>query len=297
MNRSDLSEPPYLPPLPPNPIQVGLIGSGIQASRSPAIHLHEASVHRLRYSYELIDLDKLGVGPEALPSLLDDAERRGFTGLNVTYPCKQTVIPLLDDLSPEAEVLGAVNTVVFVNGRRTGHNTDWFGFAESFRRGLSGAKLRTVVQLGAGGAGAATAYAALTLGVNRLIVFDQEPARASALANRLSSPSAPQRIRPGTALAAALQEADGLIHATPTGMINHPGLPLPAHLIAPHLWIAEVVYFPLETELLKIARQAGCRTLNGGGMVVFQASEAFRLFTGITPDRDRMLTHFLTLTP
>jgi shikimate dehydrogenase len=279
-----------------NTTKVGLIGSGIQASRSPAIHLHAAAMHGLCYSYELIDLDALGAGPDALSELLDEAEQRGFTGLNITYPCKQTVVPLLDDLSPEAEVLGAVNTVLLGKGKRIGHNTDWFGFAESFRRGFPGAKLETVVQLGAGGAGAATAYAALILGVKRLIVFDQHPDRAIALANRLASKATPNRIRAGTDLAAALGAADGLIHATPTGMTNHPGLPLPAHLLTPNLWVCEVVYFPLETELLRTARQTGCPTLDGGRMVVFQAAEAFRLFTGITPDRDRMLTHFSSLT-
>lgn len=278
-----------------NPIKTGLIGSGIQGSRSPALHLHEAAAHGLRFSYELIDLETLDGGPDRLPALLDDAEQKGFAGLNITHPCKQIVIPYLHELSAQAAHVGAVNTVLFKDGRRIGHNTDWSGFAEAFRRGLPSVKLDTVVQLGAGGAGAATAYAALMLGIKRLTVFDQQPERANQLVTRLSRDVAVGRISVGTNLLEALQSADGLIHATPTGMAGHPGLPLPQQLLTSNLWISEVVYVPLETELLRVARHIGCRTLNGGGMAVLQAAEAFRLFTGIMPNTERMLDHFAAL--
>jgi shikimate dehydrogenase len=276
-------------------IKTGLIGAGIQGSRSPALHLREATEHGLQFSYELIDLETLGATPDRLPFLLDDAEAKGFSGLNITYPCKQTVIPYLHELSPQAAGVGAVNTVLFKDGKRIGHNTDWSGFSEAFRRGLPDVKLNAVVQLGAGGAGAATAYAALTLGVERLIVFDPQSDRANELVNRLGKAVAADRIGVGTNLTKALQSANGLIHATPTGMVGHPGLPLPAELLTPKLLICEVVYVPLETELLQRARAIGCRTLNGGGMAVFQAAEAFRLFTGMMPHPERMLRHFASL--
>jgi shikimate dehydrogenase len=278
-----------------NTIKTGLIGSGIQGSRSPALHLHEAAAHGLQFSYELIDLETLNAGPDHLPALLDDAENKGFAGLNITYPCKQIVIPYLHELSAQAARVGAVNTVLFKDGRRIGHNTDWSGFAEAFCRGLPGAKLDTVVQIGAGGAGAATACAALVLGVKRLSVFDQQSERANQLVSRLSKGVAAGSISAGTNLAEALRSADGLIHATPTGMAGHPGLPFPPQLLAAKLWICDVVYVPLETELLRVARRIGCRTLNGGGMAVLQAAEAFRLFTGMMPDTERMLDHFASL--
>ncbi len=94
-------------------------------------------------------------------------------------------------------------------------------------------------------------------------------------------------------LAAAVAQADGLVNCTPVGMAAHPGMPLPQDLLRPALWVSDIVYFPLETELLRVARARGCRTLHGGFMAVFQAVEAFRLFTGITPDAERMLRHFL----
>jgi len=267
---------------------IGLIGAGIQASRTPAMHMLEASRQGLRYVYKLIDLEKLGLGAEALPDLLTAAERMGFDGLNITHPCKQAVIPLLTELSEEARAIGAVNTVVLRNGKRSGHNTDCTGFAESFRRGLSGAQTGRVVLLGAGGAGAAIAHAVLNLGVEHLTIFDIDTAKAAHLATALG----PRRVTQGINLADAMPGADGLIHATPTGMAQHPGLPLPATLLRPEHWVAEIVYFPLETELLRTADSIGCRTLNGSGMAVFQAVDAFRLFTGIQPDPERMLRSF-----
>src|SRR5438093_9647952 len=182
----------------------GLIGAGIQLSRSPALHEREADEQGLRYLYKLIDLDQLGVGVEALPELLTAAQRMGFAGLNITYPCKQAIIPLLDGLSEDARALNAVNTVVIRNGRLTGHNTAWSGFGEGFRRGLPDARLERVAQLGAGGAGAAAAHAALRLGVRELTLFDIDHARAAELAASVAA-------KPGTDLAAAMHEADGLI--------------------------------------------------------------------------------------
>jgi shikimate dehydrogenase len=267
---------------------IGLIGAGIQASRTPAMHMLEASQQGLRYVYKLIDLEKLGLGVDALPDLLTAAERMGFDGLNITHPCKQAVIPLLTELSEEARAIGAVNTVVLRDGKRVGHNTDVTGFAESFRRGLPNARLNRVVLLGAGGAGAAVAHAALALGIEQLTVFDLDTARADHLVTALGT----NRITQGTNLAYDMARADGLIHATPTGMAAHPGLPLPPALLRAEQWVAEIVYLPLETELLRAAKQIGCRTLDGSGMAVFQAVDAFRLFTSIQPDAERMLRSF-----
>jgi len=279
-----------------SPLKAGLIGAGIQASLTPAMHMTEGAAQGLRYAYELIDLREIDETENDLPRLLAEAERLGFVGLNITHPCKQAVIAHLDELAPDAQRLGAVNTVVLKGGRRYGHNTDWWGFAEGFRRGLPDADLSFAVQLGAGGAGVATAYAALSLGLKRLAVFDREPARAQSLAKMLTALFPEADIAAGTDLPAAMRSASGLIHATPTGMANYPGLPLDSELLDPRHWVAEIVYFPLETALLVEARRRGCRTLDGGGMAVFQAVGAFRLFTGHEPDAARMLNHFKAMT-
>ena len=274
---------------------LGLIGEGIQASRTPAMHEQEATVQHMRAIYRLIDMHKLGVGVESLPELLLSAERMAFNGLNITHPCKQAVVPLLHELSPEARALNAVNTVLLRDGRRIGHNTDWSGFADSFRRFMADAKRDRIVQLGAGGAGSAVAYAAMTLGVRELTIIDIDAARAAAVAEGLRMLFADRRIVANSDLADALATADGLINTTPIGMASHPGLPLPAPLLRPQLWVAEIVYFPLQTALLEHARAIGCRTLDGSGMAVFQAAAAFRLFTGREPDADRMLRHFRSM--
>lgn len=276
---------------------VGLIGSGIGPSLSPALHEREADRQGLRLLYRLIDIDTLGVPPEAVGDLLRAARDLGFDGLNITHPCKQLVIEHLDALAPRAESLGAVNTVVFEDGRAVGHNTDVTGFAASFARGLPEAPLERVVQLGAGGAGAAVAHATLTLGAERVTVVDALPERAAALAgslNRTFGEGRAAAARPDRQ-AELLAHADGIVHATPTGMAAHPGLPLPAELLHPGLWVAEVVYRPLETQLLRTARALGCATLDGGGMAAFQAADAFRLFTGREPDAARMLADLTEL--
>ena len=270
----------------------GLIGTGIGASLTPALHEREGAEQGLRAVYRRLDFGALGIGVEALPELVVAAERLGFAGLNITHPCKQAVIPLLDELSPDARALGAVNTVVLRDGKRVGHNTDWSGFAEGFRRGLPDARRERVVQIGAGGAGSAVAHAILTLGAARLAVFDTDPARAGAVAEALCGRFGAGRAVAGTDLPGAMAAADGVVNCTPVGMAKYPGMPLPAALLRPAQWVAEIVYFPLETELLRTARALGCATLDGGGMAVFQAVGAFRLFSGLEPDAERMLRHF-----
>lgn len=273
-------------------VLVGLIGEGIGPSRSPSMHEAEGAALGVRLVYRLIDLQRLRLGVQDLPMLLNAAEVMGFAGVNITHPCKQAVIPLLTRLSDDARALGAVNTVVFQDGERIGHNTDWHGFAAAFRLRMPNAPMARVVQLGAGGAGAAVAYGTLKMGAQHLTIIDADAPRAKALAEKFAALFGPGRITAASRPQEALAQADGLINATPIGMAAHPGLPLDAALLRPELWVAEVVYFPLETALLKTARSIGCRTVDGGGMAVFQAAEAFRLFTGRQPDIERMLKEF-----
>ena len=282
----------------------GLIGAGIQGSRSPALHEGEAAAQGLQLAYKLIDMDVLGVGIEALPKLVGDAVRGGYRALNITFPCKQAVIPLLDGLSEEARAIGAVNTVVIADGKLTGHNTDGPGWGWGFRRALggknlagedlAGADLSRVVLLGAGGAGSACADAVLRLGARALLIVDREVGRAAELAARMNSIHGPRCSAAGD-IAQALAGASGLIHATPTGMAKLPGLPVPEGLLRPGLWVSEVVYVPLQTELLRAAQRAGCQVMDGGHMNVGQALDAFRLFTGREADVARMDAHFRSL--
>lgn len=274
---------------------VGLIGARIQGSLAPALHEAEARHHGLRLHYQLIDLDAAGVGAEALPELVSAARIMGFAGLNVTYPCKQSVIPLLDGLSDEARTIGAVNTVVREGDRLVGHNTDGSGWSWGFRRAHPAADLARVVLLGAGGAGAACADAVLRLGAHELVVVDLDRARAAGLAERVNRHLPGCRASAAADIASAMRGATGLIQATPVGMTGHAGMPLPERLLEPSMWVAEVVYVPLETPLLAAARRIGCRTVDGGHMNVGQAVGAFKLFTGLDADPARMDAHFREL--
>lgn len=279
-------------PVAPN-VLIGLIGAGLQSSMSPALHMREGSEQNLVYLYKLIDLDLLGLDANALPALMNSARQMGYNGLNITFPCKQSVLPLLDELSDEARSIGAVNTVVIKDGRTIGYNTDCLGFAEGFKRGLSDARRERVVQMGAGGAGSAVAYALLQQGVQQLSIFDIEAERGMALVNNLNARFGSGRAVLGDDLEGALSRADGLVNTTPMGMAKLPGMPVPVELLRADLWVADVVYFPIETQLLRSARALGCRTLGGGTMNVFQAVKCFELFTGIRPDTARMEQHFL----
>jgi shikimate dehydrogenase len=274
---------------------VGLIGAGIQRSLTPALHEAEARAQHLRLHYQLIDLARSGRGVEALPMLLEAARAIGFAGLNVTYPCKQAVIPLLDALSDDAAAIGAVNTIVLRDGRLTGHNTDASGWRSGFERALPEADLSHVVLLGAGGAGSAIAHATLGMGARRLRIVDSDAGRAAALVQRLAAAYPGGRADAVAEVAGALEGASGLIHATPSGMENLPDLPIDSALLRPGMWVSEIVYFPLETALLRAARERGCAAADGGGMAVGQAVGAFELFTGRRADAGRMDRHFRAL--
>ena len=273
-------------------ILAGLIGRGIQESRSPRMHEAEGDRLGLRYIYQLIDLDRMELPDTALPELILAAQRLGFAGLNVTHPLKRSVTAWLDELSPDAAAIGAVNTVLLRDGRRIGHNTDGWGFAVSFRRDMAGAALDRVVQLGAGGAGMAVGHALMQLGARRLSVFDVDGARARALAASLDDAFGQGRAEAATDAEAAVAAAQGLVNTTPVGMAKYPGMPVARHWLRPDLWVADIVYFPAETELLKAAAGLGARTLPGKGMAIFQAVRAFELITGVRPDAGEMARHF-----
>jgi shikimate dehydrogenase len=273
-------------------VLVGLIGNGIQMSRTPAMHEAEGRELGLSLVYTLLDTDRMGPSAPSLTELVRYAECFGFSGVNVTYPYKQEVLGLMDELSKGVAAVGSVNTVIFEGGRRIGHNTDLWGFRESFRRSMSGAAHDTVLLIGAGGAGGAVARALLDCGAGEILVHDIQAARAEALATRLTTQFGAGRVSAIADIAAAAAAADGVVNATPVGMAKLPGTPIDTTLLRPRMWVADIVYFPLETEFLKAARRIGCRTMGGEGMAVFQAVRAFELFTGLAPNSERMQAAF-----
>ncbi len=284
-----------------HPYLVGLVGTGVGPSLTPPMHMAEGRAQGMDYVYRTIDLDVIGAAPEQIGEILSWAKALGYDALNITHPCKQRVLAHLDEVDPVAAALGAVNTVVFEQGpdgiRAVGYNTDTTGFATGFTEGLPGAPTGHVVLVGAGGAGAAVADALLRLGAAHLTIVDVDIDRAAALAGDLATRHTTAQVDASAfdKLSVLLPDADGVVHATPTGMAAHPGLPFDAALLHAGLWVADIVYRPLDTPLLQAARAAGCRTLDGGHMAVHQATEAFALITGVTPDAHRMSSHFRSL--
>ncbi|PRB68226.1 shikimate dehydrogenase [Arthrobacter sp. MYb213] len=276
---------------------VGLIGDGVLPSLTPPMHEREADAQALRYLYRPIDLTALRRDAQAVGELLQSGADLGFNAFNITHPCKQVVLDFLDEVSDNATAIGAVNTVIIKDGKFYGYNTDASGFGWALAGGLPNAKLDRVLQLGAGGAGAAVAFALLADGVKELIISDPEAVRASERVTELKAhfpQAAITAIRPEDA-SAALAEADGLLNASPIGMHHHPGLPIDISNLTAEHWVADCVYRPVDTALITAARELGCQVLDGGNMAVGQALDAFGIITGLTPNAGRMHAHLLEM--
>ncbi|MET0828413.1 MAG: shikimate dehydrogenase [Microbacterium sp.] len=279
------------------PYLVGLIGEGITASLTPAMHVAEAREMGLEYEYRILDLIELGRPASDVGSLIAESRSAGFSALNITHPCKQLVLELVDDLDTDAARLGAANLVVLEEERLVGYNTDWMGYRDGLTAGLPGASFERVLQIGCGGAGAATAYALLSTGAQRLDLTDVDGTRAEELAARMRAHFPSQTIvtvEHGD-LPRAIARADGVVHATPMGMLHHPGIAFDVAWLREGAWVSDVVYRPLQTELVRQAADRGHPVLDGGLMAVGQACASLRIITGMLPDRDRMERNFRAL--
>ncbi|MFB6417988.1 MULTISPECIES: shikimate dehydrogenase [Bradyrhizobium] len=260
----------------------GLIGAPIAHSASPAMHERAAEALGLRGHYQLIEV--AGADAAGLRMMLEGVRRLGFAGVNITYPYKEAVVPLLDALAPGAAAMGAVNTVVVRDGRLTGHNTDTTGFARAVAP-LLAASANAVAVIGAGGVGKAIAFALASLGVTDIRIFDSEPARAEKLVSLLAPRGG---ARAAASVEDALDGATGLVNGTPVGMLPNRDTPVPAALLRADLWVADAVYSPLVTPLLAAAREKGARTMTGRELAIYQAADAFELFTGLAPSTEVM---------
>ncbi|MCA1363777.1 shikimate dehydrogenase [Bradyrhizobium sp. IC3069] len=259
----------------------GLIGAPIAHSASPAMHERAAEALGLRGHYQLIEV--AGADAAGLRMMLEGVRRLGFAGVNVTYPYKEAVVPLLDALAPGAASMGAVNTVVVRDGRLTGHNTDTTGFARAVTPLLAPSG-NAIALIGAGGVGKAIAFALASQEVADIRIFDSEPARAEKLATML----APRGARVAASVEDALEGATGLVNGTPVGMLPNRDTPVPARLLRADLWVADAVYSPLITPLLAAAREKGAKIMTGRDLAIYQAADAFELFTGLAPSTEIM---------
>ena len=268
---------------------VGLIGANIMGSLSPSLFADAFRAAGIRGFYHLLDVDRLP--GRTLPQLVDAIRTIGFVGVNITFPFKQQIMPLLDAVDLEASQVGAVNTVAIApDGRTTGYNYDRRGWRNAFleKFGAPAAKGATVVMVGAGGAGRAVAFALMDLEIETLIIHDQDAAQAKALVADVAKHFGASRARVAGDVAREIAAANGVVNATQLGMRGFPGNPIPTQAVTAAHWCADVIYTPLETEFIKAAAAKGARVMSGDGMCVHQAVEAFRRFTGVTPDVQRL---------
>ncbi|QDW41656.1 shikimate dehydrogenase [Bradyrhizobium sp. KBS0727] len=261
----------------------GLIGAPIAQSASPAMHELAADALGVRCHYQLIEV--AGADQVRLRALLEGVRNFGFAGVNVTFPYKEAVVPLLDELSDGARAIGAVNTVVVREGRLVGYNTDATGFERAVENLVTASRRGAVALIGAGGVGKAIAFALANLGVAELAIFDADRAKAAQLSAQLCG-RLPARI--AETVEDALLRAVGVINATPVGMLPDRGTPIPDALLHRDLWVADAVYSPLWTPLLNAARAKGAVVMTGRDLAVYQAADAFELFTGLKPSTAEM---------
>jgi shikimate dehydrogenase len=250
--------------------RVALIGRPLRRRHSQVMHDAAFAANGIDAAYELREIE-----PGELAAFVEEARGPEWLGFQITAPYKRDVMALLDVVEPEAEAIGAVNSVARdEQGRLAGFNTDAPGFAAAVRRdlGLSFDGLRVVVA-GAGGAAHAVVAAAMNGGAAEVLVAARSAGQARALADRFGAAA-------GGLDAPALAEADLLVNATTVGMLE-PGLVVDPARLGEGAAVFDLVYVPLETELLRAARARGLRAAGGASMLVAQAVIAFRRWTGV----------------
>ncbi|WFU32785.1 shikimate dehydrogenase [Bradyrhizobium brasilense] len=264
----------------------GLIGYPIAHSAAPAMHEAAAAALGVRCHYQLIEVN--GAGRDELRAMLEGIRRLGFAGVNVTFPYKEAVVELLDDLAPNARAIGAVNAIVADGARLVGHNTDATGFARAIAPLLASAPRGPIALIGAGGVGKAIAFALAGLGVGELRIFDADDVRAAQLAAQLAD----RHVVHATGVVTAVDGAVGLVNATPVGMLPSRDTPVPDALLHRSMWVADAVYTPLWTPLLTMAKERGADVLTGRDLAINASADAFELFTGLTPPHAVMANAF-----
>jgi shikimate dehydrogenase len=254
-----------------------VIGDPVRHSRSPAIHNAAFAATGLDWVFVALPTPR-GRAADAVSAMATF----GFGGMSVTMPHKEEVVGLLERLSPLASRLDAVNCVVWQDGGLVGHNTDASGFAAAVAHAGTPLTGLQVVVLGAGGAARAVVVGALDAGAAGVTIVNRTPGRSEAAAAL-----DPDRCRVGDQRDVAT--ADVVVNATPVGMTDTPGCPIDPASISPNQVVVDLVYDPVDTELLRAARAVGAVAIDGLGMLVHQAAEAFRLWTGLEPPIDVML--------
>lgn len=258
-------------------VRLGLIGDNIAASQSPRLHELAGRLTGIEVAYELLIPHQRG---QDFQQVFDAARAEGLRGLNITYPYKERVVPLVEIPDPRVAALGACNTVLFTEKGPQGHNTDWSGFMAAYRRVMGDAAPGVVCMVGAGGVGKAVAFGLLALGMTELRLVERDLPKAEALAQALRRADPALKVSTTAEVAAGAAGASGLINCTPVGMVGYEGTPVPADLMAGAAWAFDAVYTPVDTRFLKDAEAAGLRIISGYELYFYQGLHAYELFHG-----------------
>lgn len=273
-------------------LTAGVIGWPIGHSRSPRLHGYWLDHYKIDGAYL-----PLPVRPEEFETAVKGLAAAGFRGVNVTVPHKEAALRICDQVEPFAAKIGAVNTLVFDEGRISGSNTDAFGFLENLRSSPTGYKpdAGPAMVIGAGGAGRGIVAALLNDGVSEVRITNRTQSRAEQVAGELAGRFQGKiGIIPWGQRADALTDIALLVNSSSLGMTGQPDLELNLDKLSPNALVNDIVYTPLETPLLANARQRGNQTVDGLGMLLHQARPGFHAWFGVNPDvtdslRDRML--------
>lgn len=265
----------------------GVIGNPIEHSLSPAIHNAAFQKLGLNFVYLAWRVEAIGDAITGLRAL------GNFRGASVTIPHKVAAMPFLDEVEAMARHIGAINTIVVEQGRLIGSNTDAIGALRALKEGKAPLNGESVVMLGSGGAARAIAFVlAAEAGVRRLHLLGIEEQERRSLAADLKTKTGLRvfdAYLDEACLKTVLPEARVLIHSTPVGMAPKIGIScVPAHLLHPDLTVMDIVYNPRETQLLADAKAAGCRTIPGLEMFLYQAAAQFERWTGRSAPIDVM---------
>ena len=262
-------------------LQLGLIGDNIAASHSPRLHRLAGAASGLAVDYRRLVPAVEGLG---FAALFQRAQDQGFRGLNITYPYKEAVVPLVGR-SDDPPRLGAFNTVVFGPDGIIGFNTDYSGFIAAYEGARPDLPPGEVALIGTGGVGRAVAFGLGRLSARALRLFDRDPARAEAMAEdlRAAFPALAVTVHPGAE--AAAKGATGIVNCTPVGMVGHPGTPVEAAAMAGAEWAFDAVYTPVDTRFLTDAAAAGLTVISGWELFFWQGVHAWRHFSGMDVDR------------
>jgi shikimate dehydrogenase len=258
-------------------VRLGLIGDNIARSQSPRLHELAGRLAGIPVSYERLIPKELGQDFEAV---FETAKRAGFRGLNITYPYKERVVPLLTVPDAQVAALGAVNTVVFAPEGPLGHNTDWSGFIAGYRHAFGDRATGPVCMVGAGGVGRAVAFGLLTLGLEDLRLVERDLPKAEALAVALKAAAPQIEVRVTSDVADGTAGAAGLINCTPVGMVGYEGTPVPRALMPGAEWAFDAVYTPADTQFLTDAADEGLAVMSGWELYFYQGQHAFAIFHG-----------------